>query len=152
MTELHSRPREFTREELLDRLRDFHGHLGPFAMLGYRAGRLAVAELGIPTHFGLQAEVHCPPQPPPSCFVDGVQYSTGCTLGKRNIELVPDESVWVTVTGRESGATLTVVPRREVVKAFAIWIEDADPEAAALRVLDMSDEELFEPTQQGRAG
>ncbi len=145
MTELHSHPREFTRGELLDRLRDFHGHLGPFAMLGYRAGRLAVHELGLPTHFGLSAAVHCPPQPPPSCFVDGVQYGTGCTLGKRNIELIVDEEIFVTVTGNETGAALTVVPRREVVEAFPVWIEATDPESAALRVLDMSDEELFEP-------
>ncbi|MGI5819232.1 MAG: FmdE family protein [Armatimonadota bacterium] len=147
MTQLHSHPRDFGREELLDRLRDFHGHLGPFAMLGYRAGRLAVRDLGIPTHFGLAATVHCPPQPPPSCFVDGVQYATGCTLGKRNIELIPDDAVFVVVTGNDSGATLTVVPRREVVAQFAVWIEEADPETAALRVLDMSDDELFEPRE-----
>ncbi len=145
MSEFHSHARNFTREELLDRLRDFHGHLGPFAMLGYRAGRLAVSGLGLPTHFGLSASVHCPPQPPPSCFADGVQYATGCTLGKRNVELIVDDTVFVTITGNESGATLTVVPRREVVEAFPAWIEQTDAETAALQVLDMSDDELFEP-------
>jgi formylmethanofuran dehydrogenase subunit E len=145
MSEFHSHARNFTREELLDRLRDFHGHLGPFAMLGYRAGRLAVRELDLPTHFGLSASVHCPPEPPPSCFVDGVQYATGCTLGKRNIELITDDAVFVTVTGNESGAILTVMPRRDVVEAFVTWIDETDAETAALRVLDMSDEELFKP-------
>ena len=145
MTELHSHPRDFGREELLDRLRDFHGHLGPFAMLGYRAGVLARRELALPSHFGLRASVHCPDAPPPSCFVDGVQYSTGCTLGKRNIELIPYAEISVTVTGNETGATLTVVPRREIITAFTRWLAEADPEAAALRVLEMPDEELFEP-------
>jgi formylmethanofuran dehydrogenase subunit E len=145
MTELHSSPRDFTRAELLERLRDFHGHLGPFAMLGYRAGMRAVTELNLPTHFGLNATVHCPPQPPPSCFVDGVQYSTGCTLGKKNIEHVVDAAISLTVRANEGGAALTVVPRREVVDAFSDWIETADPETAALRVLDMPDAELFEP-------
>lgn len=144
MSELHSHPREFTREELLDRLRDFHGHLGPFAMAGYRASLVAIRELDLPTHFGLNAVVHCPPHTPPSCFVDGVQYGTGCTLGKRNIELVPDERIYVTVSANDSDAALTVVPRREIIEAFPLWIADADPEQAALRVLDMSDEELFE--------
>jgi len=74
-----------------------------------------------------------------------VQYSTGCTLGKRNIVLIPDEHVFVTVTANESDATLTVVPRREIVDSFAGWIEQSDPEVAALRVLDMTDGELFEP-------
>ncbi|MFW5869084.1 MAG: formylmethanofuran dehydrogenase subunit E family protein [Armatimonadota bacterium] len=145
MSELHSHPREFTREELLDRLRDFHGHLGPFAMLGYRAGLLAVRVLDAPTHFGLSATVRCPDGPPPSCFADGVQYSTGCTLGKRNIELVPDEDVSLTVTRNDTGATVSVLPRREIIESFARWLEETGAEHAALRVLDMSDEELFEP-------
>lgn len=145
MTQLHAHPRDLSREELLERLRDFHGHLGPFAMLGCRAGRLAVRELGIATHFGLSATVHCPPQPPPSCFADGVQYSTGCTLGKRNIELIVADELSVTVSADESGATLTVVPRRELIDRFPEWIADSDPETAALRVLDMSEDELFEP-------
>lgn len=147
MTVLHSHARDFSRAELLDRLRDFHGHLGPFAMLGYRAGLLALRELGLPSHFGLRTTVRCPDGPPPSCFVDGVQYSTGCTLGKRNIEFIPSDEVSVTVTGNESGASITIVPRRATIDQFAAWLAEGDPEAGALRVLDMSDEELFDPRE-----
>ena len=132
--------------ELLDRLRAFHGHLGPFAMLGYRAGRLALDRLGAPSHFGITAQVTCPDHTPPSCFADGIQYSTGCTLGKGNITLTPSERVSVTVTVNDGGAALTVVPRREVMAQFGPWMAAADDETAALRVLAMSDEELFEPT------
>ena len=130
--------------ELLDRLRAFHGHLGPFAMLGYRAGRLALQQLGAPSHFGIRAEVRCPPQPPPSCFADGVQYGTGCTLGKRNIELIAAEEIALTVTVNDSGASLTVVPRPDVIDRFAGWLAAEGDEAAALRVLTMPDAELFE--------
>lgn len=130
--------------ELLDRLRAFHGHLGPFAMLGYRAGTFALGRLDAPSHFGIRAEVRCPDQPPPSCFADGVQYGTGCTLGKRNIELVPAEEIVLTVTVNDSGASLTVVPRREAIGRFAGWLAQEGDEAAALRVLRMTDAELFE--------
>lgn len=129
--------------ELIDRLRAFHGHLGPFALLGYRAGKLALTRLGAPSHFGIHAVVRCPPQPPPSCFADGVQYSTGCTLGKRNIELVPAEEISLTVTVNNSGASLTIVPRRDVIERFAGWLADEGDEAAALRVLSMAAAELF---------
>ncbi len=129
--------------ELLDRLRAFHGHLGPFAMLGYRAGRLALRVLEAPSHFGIHARVTCPPHTPPSCFVDGIQYGTGCTLGKGNIELVASDTIAVTVTVNEGGATVTVVPRREVIDRFGPWMAEADDETAALRVLSMSDEDLF---------
>jgi len=34
--------------------------------------------------------------PPESCFADGVQLSTGCTFGKRNISLEQGEGLQVT--------------------------------------------------------
>ena len=131
-------------EEILDRLREFHGHLGPFAMLGYRAGKLALYELAVTGHFGLRARVTCPPHTPESCFADGVQYSTGCTLGKCNIEMVPAEAISLTVT-LDEGASLTVTPRREVIEKFGPWMEEADDETAARRVAGMRDEDIFEP-------
>ncbi len=131
-------------EELFDRLREFHGHLGPFAMLGYRAGRLALYELAAPSHFGVRARVECPAHTPESCFVDGIQYSTGCTLGKCNIEMVPAEEISFALTVDESGASITIKPRAEVIARFGPWMEEADDETAARRVAAMRDEELFE--------
>jgi len=132
-------------EALLDRLREFHGHLGPFAMLGYRAGRVALYELSASPHFGLRARVQCPPHTPQSCFGDGVQCSTGCTLGKGNIEMTPAEEISVTVTVNDTGASLTIRPRPEVVAKFGPWIQQTDDETAARRVAGMRDEELFVP-------
>ncbi|MBM3314357.1 formylmethanofuran dehydrogenase [candidate division WOR-3 bacterium] len=62
----------------------FHGHLGPWLVLGLRAGAFAVRKLG-GTPFERRATVWCPEAPPCSCFLDGVQLSSGCTLGKANI-------------------------------------------------------------------
>jgi len=132
-------------EGLLDRLREFHGHLGPFAMLGYRAGKLALYELAAPSHFGVHARVECAPHTPESCFVDGIQYSTGCTLGKGNIEMVPAEEISFSLTLEESSASITIKPRAQVIARFGPWMEEADDETAARRVAAMRDEELFEP-------
>ncbi len=132
-------------QELLERLRAFHGHLGPFAMLGYRAGQLALRVLQAPSHFGIRAHVLCPPHTPQSCFADGVQCGTGCTLGKGNIVMEPSEQIQLTVTVTDDGAALTVRPRPEVYQAFPQWLRECGDEAAALRVLQMRDEELFEP-------
>ncbi|MGD9496780.1 MAG: FmdE family protein [Armatimonadota bacterium] len=131
--------------ELVERLRAFHGHLGPFAMLGYRAGQLALRRLQAPSHFGISARVSCPPHTPPSCFADGVQCGTGCTLGKGNIEMEPSQDISLTVTVNDSGAACTVVPRPEVIAQFGPWMAESDDETAALRVLEMADEELFIP-------
>ncbi|UCG44017.1 MAG: formylmethanofuran dehydrogenase subunit E family protein [candidate division WOR-3 bacterium] len=72
----------------------FHGHLGPWLALGLRAGRRAVNVLGR-SPFRLKAVVHCPARTPYTCFIDGVQFASGCTLGKGNIRHIRSARVWV---------------------------------------------------------
>ena len=62
----------------------FHGHLGPWLVLGLKAGTYARRKLDA-SPFDLQARVFCPPRTPYTCFVDGIQFSSGCTMGKGNI-------------------------------------------------------------------
>jgi hypothetical protein len=62
----------------------FHGHLGPWLALGLRAGTHARRTFKV-SPFELTAKVHCPERPPYSCFIDGVQFGSGCTMGKGNI-------------------------------------------------------------------
>ncbi len=73
----------------------FHGHLGPFVALGLQMGRHVLRVLNHPGHFGLNARVEITPHPPQSCLVDGLQLSTGCSYGKRNIEIVPADTIRV---------------------------------------------------------
>jgi formylmethanofuran dehydrogenase subunit E len=65
---------------------EFHGHLGPFLVLGLKAGILANSLLG-KDYFKTTAIVVTNPKPPSSCFVDGIQFVTGCTMGKGNVKL-----------------------------------------------------------------
>lgn len=62
----------------------FHGHLGPWLVLGLKAGEYARRKLAA-SPFELSARVFCPAGTPHTCFVDGVQFSSGCTMGKGNI-------------------------------------------------------------------
>ncbi len=70
----------------LKALSHFHGHLGPYVVIGYRMGSLAKAELVGKT----KAVVRSGLRPPLSCLADGVQFSSGCTLGKGNIEVLDE--------------------------------------------------------------
>ena len=72
----------------------FHGHLGPWLTLGLRAGRRAMTVLGR-NPFRLRAAAHCPARTPYTCFIDGVQFASGCTLGKNNIRHIRSRRVWV---------------------------------------------------------
>jgi formylmethanofuran dehydrogenase subunit E len=62
----------------------FHGHLGPWLVLGLKAGAYARRKFAA-SPFELRARVFCPAGTPYTCFLDGVQFSSGCTMGKGNI-------------------------------------------------------------------
>lgn len=70
----------------LEDLAAFHGHLGPYIVLGYRIGRY-VKQHFCSDPFQIKATVFCEGLPPQSCLADGIQIGSGCTLGKRNIEI-----------------------------------------------------------------
>jgi formylmethanofuran dehydrogenase subunit E len=82
-------------DEFLSRAIEFHGHLGPYLVLGLKAGLYANQILGrepMKTEAFIETKV----TPPESCFADGIQFSTGCTLGKGNIHLKEGEGLQVT--------------------------------------------------------
>ncbi len=76
---------KFSKQEL-QKLKNFHGHLGPYVLLGYKIGRLAVTKLKA-SHKKLKTEYYGPAKTPCTCLVDGLQIATGCTYGKRNIKI-----------------------------------------------------------------
>ncbi len=82
-------PDEISLEEMIERAIEFHGHLGPFLVLGIRMGLLALRELSSSGYEGIEALVKTGNTPSLSCLLDGIQVSTGCTMGKGNIATVP---------------------------------------------------------------
>jgi len=67
----------------LEALQRFHGHLGVYVTLGLRMGAIGKRRFG---HYkGLTATVWCSAEPPMRCVLDGIQFSSGCTMGKGNI-------------------------------------------------------------------
>ena len=86
----------------------FHGHLGPFIVLGYRIGRY-VRDHICTDPFQLRAAVYCSGAPPESCIVDGVQLGSGCTLGKQNIEIVTADQLKCVFS--HDGKEIVFVPR-----------------------------------------
>ena len=86
----------------------FHGHLGPYLVLGYRAGEEAIRLIGAQKHFGVKVEVACPDLPPPRCFIDGLQLSTGATFGKANISQTTAPEIMAKISNKKTGQTVTV--------------------------------------------
>ena len=89
----------------------FHGHLGPWAVAGLRAGMAGRLALDAEGYFDLDVTVEGPMAgPPQSCFIDGLQVSTGATLGKRNIKWVEAQRIVVRVTNTRTGKTAQLRP------------------------------------------
>jgi len=89
----------------------FHGHLGPWAVAGLRAGMAARQAVQAEGYFDLDVTVEGPlVKPPRSCFLDGVQVSTGATLGKRNLAWVEADRIVVRVTNTRTGKVAEVRP------------------------------------------
>lgn len=70
----------------LKQIEQFHGHLGPYVVVGYKMGKIANQILGSDS-FSKKAFVWTGTNPPLSCIIDGIQISSGCTLGKGNISV-----------------------------------------------------------------
>jgi len=123
----------------------FHGHLGPFLILGLKAGLLANNTLGKDC-FKTYVTVETEPFPPFSCVVDGIQVATGCTMGKRNIELKRGKRLSVTFTRGEK--RLEICLKEEVLKDLMDLESKEESERKAMSLIDQPIHELFEVKQQ----
>ncbi|WP_297418839.1 FmdE family protein [Thermococcus sp.] len=74
-------------EGVLEYAREFHGHVCPYLALGIRASLVAMDELGVGRldYSGSVDESILAIVENNSCFADGVQVTTGCTLGNNSL-------------------------------------------------------------------
>jgi len=140
MADEHCHLFNITKNYTAQDLAAFHGHLGPFIVLGYRMGRYARDHF-CDDPFSLKAAVHCSGTPPESCVVDGVQLGSGCTLGKRNIEIVMSPSVQCVFTG--NGKTLVLTPKPYTPPKDDGHHYEAAIEHFALDLFNKTDNDLF---------
>ena len=126
-------------DEVLQSAARFHGHLGPFLALGVRAGLRAIEVFGY-RPFEMKAEIATHMRTPYTCFVDGVQFVTGCTMGKGNIKLVHGAGIKAVFTVGSKRLELTV--KEEALEKAKNAGERS--EEVALKIMRGSLEELFE--------
>jgi formylmethanofuran dehydrogenase subunit E len=88
----------------------FHGHDGPFMTIGLRMGITALEMLDSKGWFDLSCEVKLNWKPPDSCVIDGIQSSTGCTMGKRNIKVTEQEGVEAEFKSKDKSLRIRLRP------------------------------------------
>jgi len=127
----------------------FHGHRCWASVAGVRAGLAALRVLGVKRSGGrqLHAFVEIGEDHGGMCFGDGVQYTTGCTLGKGNMEKTPYGKLAVTLIERASNRAVRVSYKPTLAKqitASAFMVKrgqgvepDAIPEAEQMELVDL---------------
>ncbi len=95
---------------LLEGLFAFHGHRCWASIAGVRAGAAALRALGAEPGGGksLHAVVEIGDHHGAMCFADGIQYATGCTFGKGNIEKSYRGKLAVTLIDTAAGRQVRV--------------------------------------------
>jgi formylmethanofuran dehydrogenase subunit E len=126
--------------DMLEGALRFHGHFGPFLILGLRAGTVGTAYLG-KDYFKLSAKVETASHPPRSCFIDGIQFSSGCTIGKGNIELKTGEGVSVEFIKGEHN--ISVLVKDDILTTLSQMNSYTQAETIGRELLKKTDEELF---------
>jgi formylmethanofuran dehydrogenase subunit E len=89
-------------QALVEKAKEFHGHICPFLVLGLRASEIALEKLGL-ARAGeketigeeILAIVECN-----NCFTDGAQVATGCTLGNNSLIYLDTGKNAVTIVRR----------------------------------------------------
>lgn len=131
-------------EKLLKEAVRFHGHLGPFMILGLKAGLLANKLLG-KDYFKTKAIITTKPKTPYTCFLDGIQFATGCTVGKGNIRLEKGEGI-LTVLFIKDNKRLKLTLKADLLKKIEkISMEECEQVARDLQKTPIED--LFHITE-----
>lgn len=128
--------------EALKQIEQFHGHLGPFAVIGYRMGLIANKKLSNDP-FKKKAIVFTGTDPPLSCIVDGIQISSGCTYGKGNI-VVKNEGIAKVEFFTENGKKIEVKLKPFIKKEIDTTVTEENIISYSEKIFEKSDEELFE--------
>ena len=132
-------------KEIADKIRDFHGHFGPFAALGVRLGWTGMERLrarrgdeGLKVSLSLNVM-----KPPTTCIIDGIQVSTGCTIGNGRLKVK---------LGKAVAASFKLKGKRAVRLKVSTWfirwmrkrLEEGEPlEKVAYDVLAAEPKRIF---------
>jgi len=131
------------RNPTLKQAIEFHGHLGPYLVLGLLAGATALKRLKGKKYFGVDVKVYGANKKPKSCLVDGLQLSTGATYGKGNISKYNSKSIKVIVCNCIRGNSVTLTLKDEITAELKGLKGHIDSERFAKVLLNKPPQQVF---------
>ena len=133
---------------ILNRAEEFHGHLGPFLVLGVRMGLIGVRELEAKgNEKKLRVMAMLRNSVPFSCVIDGIQVATKCTIGNKRLRLRSSSGIAAKFElQRGEHVTVAVDPTAFDRLKKELLAENVPPEEVrklAQLVASVPEEELF---------
>jgi formylmethanofuran dehydrogenase subunit E len=135
--------------QLYERGSEFHGHGGPFMVIGLRMSLIALRLLDSKGWFGLTCTATLNGSPPDSCTLDGIQCGSGCTIGKHN--LIVKEGLGVSAEFQSGQKKVNVMLKPEVYDEMKSLLrrnakqvpEEHSTNEITNKFIEMEDDELF---------
>jgi len=138
-----------TLAEKIAKAVDFHGHLGPFLVIGVRMADIGMRELGLRNNNPkLRITAHLKYSVPISCIVDGLQVTTKCTIGNQKLKLIESSADIAANFVLHNGKEVTVAVNPAAYdKLKSQLISEKNPpkeiEHLAKLIASMPEEDLF---------
>ena len=128
--------------KILKNIQNFHGHLGPYVVIGYKMGLIANSILGKDS-FSKNVTVWTGINPPISCIIDGIQMSSGCTLGKGNIS-INHENIPKAEFINKNGQKVNISLKCEIKNEIDNYLKKENIVEISEKLFDKNNDELFE--------
>ena len=137
------------RSATINAARKFHGHLGPFLVIGVRMGEASIKHLSLigNERLDLRANVKVPLQTPFSCLLDGIQIATTCTIGNQRLKIENAETIQATFTTQKEAKALKITINESLSEQLKQkQSQNKLTEELALEIAEMPENQLFNIT------
>jgi formylmethanofuran dehydrogenase subunit E len=132
---------------LIEKAAGFHGHLGPFLVIGVRIGSLAEKILNVNAGESskLRVTARLPLLTPFSCIIDGIQATTQCTVGNQKLRIENSQAKIMVYSERQNlDKALRIHVNPKIIKELKDrYSEGASNEELAQEIASMPESQLF---------
>ncbi|UCB60974.1 MAG: formylmethanofuran dehydrogenase subunit E family protein [Candidatus Bathyarchaeota archaeon] len=140
---------------VLEKAAEFHGHLGPFLVIGVRIGLIGLKEISKHNGEQLTIDLSLPLHVPFSCIIDGLQVTTHCTVGNQKLSVRDSGSVKARFIGENKGVEVMIALNKSTFEELKFQllgesIPEEEVRRLAWMIAEISEDKLFEISRTTR--
>ncbi len=140
---------------VLEKAAEFHGHLGPFLVIGVRIGLIGLKEISKHNGEQLTIDLSLPLRVPFSCIIDGLQVTTHCTVGNQKLSVRDSDSIKARFTGENNGIEVMIALNKSTFEELKFQllgepIPEEEVRRLAWMIAEISEDKLFEISRTTR--